>query len=72
MRMQKTFGGQNRYYAEIEHFVNCIIFPQKGDIPLTAQISGSDLDGDIFFISYDITITKENNKGDINGSFETY
>jgi RNA-dependent RNA polymerase len=27
--------------------------PAKGKLPLTAQISGSDLDGDNFFISWD-------------------
>jgi RNA-dependent RNA polymerase len=32
---------------------NCVIFPKKGDIPLTSQISGSDLDGDTFFIAWD-------------------
>lgn len=36
-----------------EEFVNCVIFPKKGEIPVTAQISGSDLDGDNFFISWD-------------------
>lgn len=33
-----------------------MIFPQKGKIPLTAQISGSDLDGDNFFICWDQTL----------------
>ena len=42
--------GEDNKFAE---FVNCIIFPKKGDIPVTAQISGSDLDGDNFFISWD-------------------
>ena len=31
------------YFLELN---NCIIFPKKGNIPLTTQISGSDLDGD--------------------------
>lgn len=42
--------GDHNVYSE---FVNCIIFPKKGDIPVTAQISGSDLDGDNFFICWD-------------------
>ena len=29
------------------------MFPQKGDLPVTAQISGSDLDGDLYFISWE-------------------
>jgi RNA-dependent RNA polymerase len=41
---------QNNYFEEL---VNCVIFSKKEKIPLTAQISGSDLDGDIFFISWD-------------------
>lgn len=36
-----------------ENYVNCVIFPKKGDYPVTSQISGSDLDGDNFFISWD-------------------
>lgn len=42
--------GEDNKFSE---FVNCVIFPKKGDIPVTAQISGSDLDGDNFFISWD-------------------
>jgi hypothetical protein len=38
---------------KFEKFLNCIIFPKKGKIPLTSQISGSDLDGDNFFICWD-------------------
>jgi hypothetical protein len=34
-------------------FVNSVIFPMKGDVPVTAQISGSDLDGDNFFICWE-------------------
>ena len=34
-------------------FVNCVVFPKKGFIPLTCQISGSDLDGDTFFLCWD-------------------
>ena len=34
-------------------YVNCVIFPKKGDIPVTSMISGSDLDGDNFFICWD-------------------
>lgn len=36
-----------------KYFVNCIIFPKKGDIPVTSMISGSDLDGDNFFICWE-------------------
>jgi len=33
--------------------VNCVIFPCKGEYPVTSMISGSDLDGDCFFICWD-------------------
>ena len=36
-----------------EPYVNTVIFPMKGTIPITAQISGSDLDGDNFWICWD-------------------
>lgn len=36
-----------------ENLKNTVIFPQAGEIPLTSQISGSDLDGDEFFITWD-------------------
>lgn len=36
-----------------EHFYNVIIFPCVGKHPLTSQISGGDLDGDIYFITWD-------------------
>ena len=34
-------------------FTNCVVFPRVGKYPITAQISGSDLDGDLFFICWD-------------------
>lgn len=37
----------------MEPYINTVIFPQKGNPPLTCMISGSDLDGDLFFISWD-------------------
>lgn len=36
-----------------QNYINCVIFPKKGDYPVTSQISGSDLDGDNFFICWD-------------------
>ena len=50
--VQKRFEKRNE--ENIYHnYVNCIIFPKKGKIPVTSQISGSDLDGDNFFICWD-------------------
>jgi hypothetical protein len=34
----------------------------KGSVPLTAQISGSDLDGDNFFISWEASLIPDEKK----------
>ena len=43
----------DRVRGNLSHLVNCIVFPSKGTRPITDQISGSDLDGDMYFISWD-------------------
>jgi len=37
----------------LKPFINVLVFPQKGKCPITSQISGSDLDGDQFFVTWD-------------------
>ncbi|KAJ0741605.1 putative RNA-directed RNA polymerase [Helianthus annuus] len=37
----------------LEHSFDCLIFPQKGDRPHTDEASGSDLDGDLYFVTWD-------------------
>ncbi|CAO2209790.1 unnamed protein product [Urochloa humidicola] len=38
---------------ELHHLVDCLVFPKKGDRPHANEASGSDLDGDIFFVTWD-------------------
>ncbi|KAG8375787.1 hypothetical protein BUALT_Bualt10G0136800 [Buddleja alternifolia] len=37
----------------LHHLYDCLIFPQKGDRPHTNEASGSDLDGDLYFVTWD-------------------
>nr|GEY94929.1 RNA-dependent RNA polymerase 6 [Tanacetum cinerariifolium] len=37
----------------LKHLVDSLIFPQKGERPHTNEASGSDLDGDLYYVTWD-------------------
>ncbi|EGR31631.1 RNA-dependent rna polymerase, putative [Ichthyophthirius multifiliis] len=43
----------DKKYNFLKEYKNVLIFPKKGKIPIAAQIAGSDLDGDQYFICWD-------------------
>lgn len=38
---------------DLHHLYDCLVFPQKGDRPHTNEASGSDLDGDLYFVTWE-------------------
>ncbi|CAF0737858.1 unnamed protein product [Brachionus calyciflorus] len=38
---------------ELRHMVDCVVFPSVGPRPITNMCSGSDLDGDLYFVAWE-------------------
>ncbi|KAJ1283464.1 hypothetical protein BS78_03G130300 [Paspalum vaginatum] len=38
---------------DLYHLVDCLVFPKKGERPHANEASGSDLDGDLYFVTWD-------------------
>ena len=55
--LQKVKGVKNDFFSE--YFTNVIVFPSKGAIPLPSKITGSDLDGDIYWVCWEKSFIKE-------------
>ncbi len=55
--LQKVKGVKNDFFSE--YFTNVIVFPSKGKIPLPSKITGSDLDGDIYWVCWEKSFLKE-------------
>ena len=39
--------------ARLNHIVDCVVFSTRGSRPIPDQTAGSDLDGDLFFVTWD-------------------
>ena len=55
--LQKVKGVKNETFSK--YFTNVIVFPSKGAIPLPSKITGSDLDGDIYWVCWEKSFIKE-------------
>ena len=53
IRKVKAIGKDHPAYEHLKHLVNVIVFPTKGDRPLSHQMSTGDLDGDVYMIIWD-------------------
>jgi hypothetical protein len=55
--LQKVKGVKNDFFSK--YFFNVVVFPSKGPIPLPSKITGSDLDGDIYWVCWENSFIKQ-------------
>ena len=55
--LQKVKGVKNEFFEK--YFFNVVVFPSKGAIPLPSKITGSDLDGDIYWVCWENSFLKQ-------------
>ena len=55
--LQKVKGVKNDFFSK--YFFNVVVFPCKGSIPLPSKITGSDLDGDIYWVCWENSFLKQ-------------
>ena len=53
VRLAKAIGEDHPAFEKLKHLVNVIVFPVVGERPLQNQMSGGDLDGDVYMIIWD-------------------
>ena len=69
LRKLKTVTLEGKY-AQLSHLRDVIVFPTRGAVPIPYTISGSDLDGDAFFVCWEkafVSSVKEYAYGDFDG-----
>ena len=61
---------ETKKYQIFEQYENVLIFPQKGKRPHPNELSGSDLDGDNYFIFYDSDLVPQRTVEPMNYNFD--
>lgn len=55
----------------LDHLIDCLVFPQKGERPHTNEASGSDLDGDLYFVTWDENLVPPSKRSSAPMEYDT-